>query len=78
MGILGSIIDKSISGSFSNTVSRLRSYAFKGCSNLTDVSFPNVTVIPSNASTTCSKLIIYISLLCINKFCFVNTYISII
>ena len=56
MGILASIIDKSISGSFSNTVSCLRNYTFHGCSNLTDVSFPNVTSIGKSAFNDCSSL----------------------
>ena len=56
MGVLASIIDKSISGSFSSDVFKVGDYAFFSCSNLTEVSIPNVTSIGYSAFSSCSSL----------------------
>ena len=56
MGVLSSIIDRSISGSFSSDVFNIGKFAFYGCSSLTSVSFPNVTSIGQNAFYNCSSL----------------------
>ena len=57
MGVLASIIDKSISGSFSSDLFfNVRNYAFYYCSNLTSVSFPNATSIGTYAFSSCSGL----------------------
>ena len=45
MGVLASIIDRSISGSFESEVFKIGDYAFQNCSNLTSVSFPVATSI---------------------------------
>ena len=56
MGVLASIIDKSISGSFSSEVFKIGQNAFYRCNNLTKVSFPNAAGIGSNAFYRCSSL----------------------
>ena len=57
MGVLTSIIDRSISGSFSSDLFfNIRDYAFQNCSSLTSVSFPNATSIGSGAFSFCSGL----------------------
>ena len=56
MGVLASIIDKSISGSFSSEVFKIGRNAFYRCNNLTKVSFPNATGIGSNAFYRCNNL----------------------
>ena len=57
MGILTSIIDRTISGSFSSDLFfNVRDFAFYSCSNLTEVSFPNATRIESNAFQFCRGL----------------------
>ena len=57
MGVLTSIIDRSISGSFSSDLFfNVRGYAFYNCSSLTEVSFPNATSIGQNAFQSCSGL----------------------
>ena len=57
MSVLSSIIDKSISGSFSSDLFfNVRDYAFYSCSNLISVSFPNATSIGDAAFRECSSL----------------------
>ena len=56
MGVLASIIDKSISGSFSSDASSVGDAAFRGCSNLSSVSFPNVTRVFDDAFRACEGL----------------------
>ena len=56
MSVLSSIIDRSISGSFSSDVFNIGNSAFRGCSSLTSVSFPNVISIGTNAFYNCSGL----------------------
>ena len=56
MGVLASIIDKSISGSFSSEVFKIGDYAFNDCSSLTEVSFSNATSIGYSAFSSCSSL----------------------
>ena len=56
MGVLTSIVDRSISGSFSSNVFSIGNYAFQDCSGLTSVSFPKATSIGSNAFQSCSSL----------------------
>ena len=57
MGILTSIIDRTISGSFSSDLFfNVRNFAFYSCSNLTEVSFPNATSIGSRAFQYCRSL----------------------
>ena len=57
MGVLTSIIDGSISGSFSSDIFfNIRDGAFFFCSKLTSVSFPNVTSIGISAFYSCSNL----------------------
>ena len=56
MGVLTSIIDKSISGNFESDVFKVGGYAFRNCRNLTSVSFPNATSIGQNAFSSCSSL----------------------
>ena len=56
MGVLASIVDRSISGSFESEVFKVGNYAFSSCSNLTNVSFPNATSIGNYAFRHCSKL----------------------
>ena len=56
MGVLASIVDKSISGSFESEVFKVGRNAFYKCSDLTSVSFPNVTNIDIAAFLSCSNL----------------------
>ena len=56
MGVLASIVDRSISGSFSSEVFKIGDHAFRNCSKLTSVSFPNATSIGGNAFQYCSGL----------------------
>ena len=57
MGVLTSIIDRSISGSFeSDLFFNVRDYAFQFCSSLTSVSFPNATSIGEYTFHECSGL----------------------
>ena len=57
MGVLTSIVDRSISGSFSSDLFfNIRDYAFQFCSGLTSVSFPNATSIGGTAFYKCSSL----------------------
>ena len=57
MGILASIVDKSISGSFSSDLFlNVRGHAFDSCSGLTGVYFPNATSIGGYAFDSCSGL----------------------
>ena len=57
MGVLASIIDKSIAGSFSSGMFlNIRDYAFQNCSSLTSVSFPNATSIGVAAFNECNSL----------------------
>ena len=56
MGVLSSIVDRSISGSFSSEVFKIGDYAFNGCSSLTEISFPNATSIGNYAFEYCSSL----------------------
>ena len=56
MGVLASIIDRSISGSFESEVFKIGNYAFYECSNLTEVSIPNATSIGGSAFNGCRKL----------------------
>ena len=52
-----SIIDRSISVYENSRVTKIGSYAFYKCSNLTTVSFPQCTSIGTTAFSTCSSLI---------------------
>ena len=56
MGVLASIVDKSISGSFSSEVFKIGRNAFYRCNHLTEVSFPNAIGIDSNAFYQCNSL----------------------
>ena len=56
MGILGSIIDKSISGSFESDNLVIGDYALRHCNNLISVSFPNATYLSSLAFRNMSRL----------------------
>ena len=57
MGVLTSIIDRSISGSFSSDMFfNIRDGAFRYCKNLTSVSFPNATSVGGRAFNNCSGL----------------------
>ena len=56
MGVLASIVDRSISGSFESEVFKIGDYAFRSCSGLTEVSFPNATSIGAYAFRSCSSL----------------------
>ena len=59
MGVLASIVDRSISGSFSSDLFfNVRNYTFYSCSSrsFTSVSFPNATSIGIWAFYSCSKL----------------------
>ena len=57
MSVLTSIIDRSISGSFSSDLFfNVRDYAFYMYNNLTEVSFPNATSIGNKAFYSCSSL----------------------
>ena len=56
MGVLSSIVDRSISGSFSSNVFSIGEQAFHNCSKLTSVSFPKATSIGIKAFYNCSKL----------------------
>ena len=57
MGVLTSIIDRSISGSFSSDMFfNIRDGAFCYCKNLTSVSFPNATSIGRTSFYNCTSL----------------------
>ena len=57
MGVLTSILDRSISGSFSSDLFfNVRDGAFYDCTSLTSVSFPNATSIGTFAFYSCSNL----------------------
>ena len=56
MGVLSSIVDRSISGSFSSEVFKIGDYAFRDCSNLTSVGIHNATSIGQVAFSGCSSL----------------------
>ena len=56
MGVLSSIVDKSISGSFSSNVFSIGEQAFHNCSKLTSVSFPVATSIGLYAFYGCRGL----------------------
>lgn len=56
MGVLTSIIDRSISGSFSSDVFNVGRRSFSFCTGLTSVSFPNATRIDSSAFQSCGNL----------------------
>ena len=56
MGVLASIVDRSISGSLSSEVFKIGDYTFSSCSGLTEVSFPNATSIGYSAFDSCSSL----------------------
>ena len=57
MGVLASIVNRSISGSFSSDMFfNIRGGAFRACSKLTEVSFPVATSIGSEAFRGCSNL----------------------
>lgn len=51
------IIDRTISGVYENsTATKIGTYAFYGCTELTEVSFPNVSYIDRSAFGACEKL----------------------
>ena len=51
------IIQRTISGAYTNSrATKIGSFAFCGCGNLTDANFPNVTTISSNAFIGCGRL----------------------
>ena len=56
MGVLASIIDRSISGSFSSEVFKVGDNAFYSCRGLTEISFPNATSIGNHAFYNCRGL----------------------
>ena len=57
MGVLASIVDKSISGNFSSDLFfNVKGDAFRSCNDLTEVSFPNATSIGTYAFSYCSGL----------------------
>ena len=56
MGVLASLVDRSISGSFSSNVFNTRSYALSGCTSLTEISLPNATVIGDHTFFRCTSL----------------------
>ena len=57
MGVLTSIIDRTISGSFSSDMFfNIRGGAFRYCKSLTSVSFPNATSVGRVAFYNCSGL----------------------
>ena len=56
MGVLTSIVDRSISGSFSSNVFSIGNSAFNVCSSLTSVSFPKATSIGYGTFRGCSSL----------------------
>ena len=56
MGVLSSIVDRSISGSLSSNVFSIGNYAFDSCSKLTSVSFPVATSIGDSVFYGCSGL----------------------
>ena len=57
MGVLTSIVDRSISWNFSSDLFfNIRDYAFPSCSSLTKVSFPNATSIGNGVFQYCDKL----------------------
>ena len=57
MGVLTSIIDRSISGSFSSDLFfNVRASAFSYCTSLTEASFPNATSIGNYAFYSCKSL----------------------
>lgn len=56
MSVLASIIDRSISGSFSSNASSVGAYTFYFCSKLSSVSLPNATYIGDSVFVGCSNL----------------------
>ena len=57
MGVLASIVDRSISGSFSSDMFfNVRDGAFRYCSSLTSVSFPLATSISNQVFQSCTSL----------------------
>ena len=55
MGV-ASILDRSISGSFTSNVFNIRSFTFINCAGLTSVSFRNATSIGEYAFSGCTSL----------------------
>ena len=55
MGV-ASILDRSISGSFTSNVFNIRSFTFINCAGLTSVSFPQCYSIGKYAFSTCTSL----------------------
>ena len=51
-----SIMDQTIESYYNNRISKIGSFIFYRCSNLSSVSFPNCTTIGSNAFYQCSNL----------------------
>ena len=70
MGVLASIVDRSISGSFSSDLFfNVRDGAFRYCSSLTSVSFPNAISIGRVAFYNCTGLTeVSIPLACRNQY----------
>ena len=56
MSVLASIVDRSISGSFSSEVFKIGDYAFNSCKGLASVSFPKATDIGNGAFQGCNNL----------------------
>lgn len=56
MGVLSSIIDRSISGSFSSNAIRVGTYSFQDCTGLSSVSFPNAVHVGGYAFYACTGL----------------------
>lgn len=56
MSVLTSIIDRSISGSFSSNAINIKYWAFRDCKNLTSVIFPNTIQIQGEAFYDCTGL----------------------
>lgn len=51
------IVNRSISGAYANdSITSIEQFAFRGCSKLTSISFPNVTSIATNGVYGCSAL----------------------